>query len=183
MKKLLSVLIILLTTLNNYTHAQESHIEESYYSVQTTLLGIWVNNETKIGDKIALRSEIGFDSGTWVGSSHDGFSYALAPVITIEPRLYYNLEKRKQRNKNISRNAGNFLSIKTSYHPDWFTISNRDLKVTSDISIIPTWGLKRNIGNSKFNYEAAFGLGYRYYFRELEWNPAYNLSFRIGYSF
>ncbi|GGE99963.1 hypothetical protein SAMN05443634_102209 [Chishuiella changwenlii] len=187
MKKILPFIAILIM-LSSYTNAQESHIEKSYYSIQTGFLGVWVNNESKIGDKFALRSEIGFDSGIWGGSYYDKTGFIMTPVITVEPRLYYNLDKRKQQNKNIKRNAGNFLSVKTSYHPDWFTISNtNNLNVISDISIIPTWGIKRNIGFSNFNYEIGIGAGYQYIFsnsnRPAKSDIMYNLNLRIGYSF
>ena len=34
--------------------------------------------------------------------------------------------------------CGHFISLKTSYHPDWFVISNTgNISVISDISIIP----------------------------------------------
>jgi len=70
-------------------------------------------------------------------------------------------------------------------------ISNySNINIISDISIIPTWGIKRNIGNH-FNYEAGFGVGYHYIFAE---NAGYignsnkgevdiNLHLRIGYRF
>ncbi len=44
----------------------------------------------------------------------------MTPVITAEPRWYYNLNKRVSKSKNIEGNSGNFISLKTSYHPDWF---------------------------------------------------------------
>ena len=63
-------------------------------------------------------------------------------------------------------NQGNFLSIKTSYHPDWFVISNYDnINIISDISIIPTWGIRRNIGKH-FNSET--GIGYRYILAKMQ---------------
>lgn len=189
MKKLLTALVIVLSTFGYYGNAQESHIEDSFYTVQTGIIGIWANNETKIGNKLALRSEIGFDSGIWGGgNSNSGTGFAMIPVITVEPRFYYNLEKRKKENKNISRNSGNFLSLKTSYHPDWFVISNNNIRVVSDLTIIPTFGIRRNIGLSNFNYEAVFGMGYQHIFKQQnttlsKGDIAYNLGFRVGYSF
>ncbi|GAL79713.1 hypothetical protein JCM19274_3125 [Algibacter lectus] len=67
----------------------------------------------------------------------------LAPVIRLEPRWYYNLDKRVSKSRSISGNAGNFLALQTSYHPNWFTISNYDnVEVVNQVSIIPTWGYK-----------------------------------------
>jgi hypothetical protein len=70
----------------------------------------------------------------------------MTPVITAEPRWYYNLNKRVNKSKRIDGNNGNFISLKTSYHPDWFVISNYDnINIISDISLVPTWGIRRNI--------------------------------------
>ena len=70
-----------------------------------------------------------------------------------------------------------------------FVISNTDnVSVISDISIIPTWGIRRNIGKH-LNYEAGIGIGYRYVFAkqagflENESEAAVNLHLRIGYRF
>ena len=112
--------------------------------------------------------------------------FFMTPVITVEPRWYYNLEKRQSKSKNISGNSGNFVSLQTSYHPNWFVISNYDnLKTFNLITVIPTWGIKRNVGKH-FTYETAIGIGYGHQFREgfgdLEGVTA-NLHLRIGYRF
>ncbi len=113
----------------------------------------------------------------------------MTPVITAEPRWYYNLNTRLSKSKNIEGNSENFISLKTSFHPDWFVISNYDtIKIISDISIVPTWGIRKNIGNN-FNYETGIGLGYRYIFAkqagylENESDAVLNLHLRIGYRF
>ena len=107
----------------------------------------------------------------------------MTPVISVEPRWYYNLEKRLSKSKSISGNSGNFVSLQTSYHPDWFVISNYDnLKTFNLITIIPTWGIKRNIGKH-FTYETSIGVGYGYQFRG-EYDDvngiAIDLNLRIG---
>jgi hypothetical protein len=113
----------------------------------------------------------------------------MTPVITLEPRLYYNLNKRVKKSRRIDGNSGNFISLKTSYHPDWFVISNTEnVSVISSISIIPTWGIRRNIGKH-FTYETGIGIGYRYAyakqagFLENESEGTVNIHLRIGYRF
>ncbi|WP_298895133.1 hypothetical protein [uncultured Psychroserpens sp.] len=169
--------------------SQNASVEQSTYGIQTGFLGIWAHNETKLSNSIALRSEIGLDSGIWGGDFYDGTGFLMTPVITLEPRLYYNLNKRVNKSRRIDGNSGNFISLKTSYHPDWFVISNTDnVNVISDISIIPTWGIRRNIGKH-FTYETGIGIGYRYIFAkqagflENESETTVNLHLRIGYRF
>jgi len=184
-----TLFIILLCNLTFYSYSQNKGIEKSVFGIQTGVLGVWIQNESKIGGEIALRSEIGLDAGLFGGSLFydGGTGYLLIPTITVEPRWYYNLDKRASRSKNISDNAGNFISLKTSFLPDWFVISNyENINIINQVTIIPTWGIRRNIGQH-FNYEAGFGIGYRYSFAksagfiENEGDIAANLHLRIGY--
>lgn len=187
MKKIIT---LTLTCITLSTQAQETSVEKSTFGAQTGFLGIWVHNETRLSNSIALRSEIGFDSGIWGGDFYDKTGFLLAPVLTIEPRFYYNLDRRHLKDKKTSNNNGNFFSLRTSYHPDWFVISNTEnVKIISDLSFVPTWGIRRNINNSNFVYEAGFGAGYQYVFakqagyNENESHFLLNLHLRIGYSF
>jgi len=187
MKKFLLTLTLCGLTL--IAKSQNASVEESTFGIQTGFLGVWVHNETKLSNSIALRTELGFDSGIWGGDFYSKTGFLMTPVITAEPRWYYNLNKRENKSRRIDGNSGNFISLKTSYHPDWFVISNTDnVSVISDISIIPTWGIRRNIGKH-FTYETGFGIGYRYYFSksagylENEGEVDVNLHLRIGYRF
>ncbi len=152
-------------------------------------MGVWVHNEYGLSNQIALRSEIGLDAGFFGGGFYDTNGFIMAPVFRLEPRWYYNLDKRVRKNRRIDGNSGNFISLKTSYRPDWFVISNVDgLRLVSDVSFIPTWGIRRNVGNH-FTYETGIGLGYVYYvakragFLENEGDVALNLHLRFGYRF
>ncbi|MGJ5642724.1 hypothetical protein [Formosa sp. S-31] len=188
MKNLLFTLAFCGLSLFNY--AQSSIVEKSIFNIQTGFLGIYFNNESRLANSIALRSEIGLDTGIWGNDINNIDSFLLTPVITLEPRWYYNLNKRVQKKKKTTKNTGNFVSIKTSYHPDWFTISSENnINFTPDISIIPTWGIRRHIG-SHFNFETGIGIGYlhyffkeQYFYFEDEDQVALNLHLRIGYSF
>ncbi|ACU03194.1 hypothetical protein [Pedobacter heparinus] len=187
MKK--KLLLVALLGLSKLTNAQEAKVEKSVFGVQTGYLGLWVNNESRLADKFVIRTEVGFDAGFWANSFYDQTGFLMAPVLIVEPKYYYNMAKRLEKGRNISDNAANYLSIKTSYHPDWFVVSNYDnINVISDISIIPSWGIRRNLGKN-FNYELGLGLGVRYIFAkqagyaENEINLADNISFKIGYKF
>ncbi len=169
--------------------SQNASVEQSTYGIQTGFLGIWVHNESKLSTHFALRSELGLDTGIYGSDVNDVDGLILVPTITVEPRWYYNLNKREKKSKRIDGNSGNFISIKTTYHPDWFVISNQEnINFISDISIVPTWGIRRNIGNH-FNYETGIGIGYVHYFKEdnvillNESDVAVNLYLRIGYRF
>jgi hypothetical protein len=107
-------------------------------------------------------------------------------VIVIEPRYYYNLQKRAKDAKRIDGNSGNFIALKASYHPEFALFNADDAPVVSDFAIIPTWGIRRNIGDH-FNYEAGLGVGYSYTLAERAGYSAdesgleLNMHLRIGY--
>lgn len=183
------IIILVFLSLSIFCNAQNVSVEKSVFGIQTGFLGIWGHNESRLSNKIALRSELGFDTGFWGGFFYDEDGFLLTPVLTLEPRFYYNLNKRNSKSKNITNNSGNFISVKTSYHPDWFVISSvKDISIISDISFIPTFGIRRNIG-THFNYEAGLGFGYRYIFAKAagyysnESEATANLHLRIGYVF
>ncbi len=187
MKNLILALIFFCFTL--IAKSQTASVENSTFGIQTGFLGIWAHNEAKLSNQIVLRSELGFDSGIWGGSYYDKTGYVFAPVITLEPRWYYNLNKRVKKDRRIDGNSGNFISLKTSYHPDWFVISNYgNISIVSDVVIIPTWGIRRNLGNH-FTYETGIGIGYVYYFAKAagyldnESDVAVNFHLRMGYRF
>lgn len=187
MRKIVLTLIFCGIAIIAKSQNQNVSVEESTYGIQIGLVGVYAHNETKLSNQIALRSELGLDSRIFGGSFYPKTGYVLTPVITLEPKWYYNLEKRVSKSKNISGNSGNFISLKTSYNPDWFVISNyNNLRLINQISIIPTWGIRRNIGKH-FNYETGIGLGFIHYFAKSagyindKSEAVLNLHLRIGY--
>lgn len=178
MKK--TLLLAMLCGLAFMANAQEASVEKSIFGLKTGFLGFWGHNEARLSDNIAFRTELGFDAGlSGSGGSIDGF--VMLPVLNLEPRWYYNLQKRSQASKSTEGNSGNFLSLKTSFHPDLFVISTDNHGgIDNQLAIIPTWGIRRQLG-SQFNYEAGFGLGYRQSFAG-GGGAAVNLHLRIGYN-
>lgn len=186
MKKIL--LLFTLTFISLISKAQEASVEKSIYGVQIGLVGIYGYGEYKLSNSFALRTELGYDAGPqYLDPDNSRSSITFSPVLSVESRWYYNLKRRVEKNKRIDHNSGNFLSLKISYDPDFLVLSttNRSTFVPNELSIIPTYGVRRNIGK-KFNYETGFGLGY---LRILNNNfadnsgLAMNLYLRIGLGF
>jgi hypothetical protein len=188
MKKTLITLTLCGLTL--IAKAQNTSVEKSTFGLQTGVLGIWAYNEAKLSNAIALRTEIGFDFGIWETTYYDDYDspFIQTPVIVLEPRFYYNLKKRSENSKRIDGNSGNFIALKTSYHPEFALFNTDDAPVVSDFAIIPTWGIRRNIGDH-FNYEAGIGIGYSHTFAKRagyskdESGLEPNMHLRIGYRF
>jgi len=185
MKHCLTIAFICLSFLGK---AQNTSVEKSINQIQIGVLGTWISNETRLCNSITLKSEIGFDGGIEY-TSFEGVSngplYFAAPVFSVSPRWYYNLQSRANKSKSVAGNSANFLSLETSFHPDWFVISNQSgSSIYNQVSIIPTWGLRRMIGNH-FNYEVGAGIGYRHIFTPAFYfdvnEAAFNLILRVGY--
>lgn len=175
-----TLLLSLLTCLS--ASSQNNGVEKDIYSIQTGFLGVWINNEHRIFNEISLRSEIGFDSG-FRGCSGCTTTYAIVPVINLEPRWYYNINKRNAKNQKTN-NSANFITLEINYYPNWFVISNlNNTYISNQVAIIPKWGIRRNIGNSNFNYEAGIGIGRRFYLDEKFSDTTADLHLRIGYTF
>jgi hypothetical protein len=187
MKNKLLAIVLFGLTLN--INAQEVSVEKSIFGIQTGLLGVWVNNEARLSKQIALRSEIGLDSGIFGGQAYEKTGFVMVPVLTLEPRWYYNLGNRNSKGKNIKNNSGNFLTLRTSYSPDWFAISNYNIETyRNQLSLIPKWGIRRNYGKH-LNFETGIGIGEVFFFGKNKEYFAKNsdvtvdLHLRIGYTF
>lgn len=189
MKK--TLFILALCGLASFAKSQNVSVEKSTFGVQTGVLGIWAYNEARLSNSIALRTELGFDFGIWETTYYDDYKspFLLTPVIVIEPRFYYNLKKRSENSKRIDGNSGNFIALKSGFHPDWFVLFNTDnAPVVRDFSIIPTWGIRRNLGEH-FNYETGIGVGFSHTYAQRagyakdKSEMELNMHLRIGYRF
>lgn len=171
--------------------AQDVSVEKSIWGVQAGIFPLSVYNESRLSDNISLRSEalLGFE--LWSGAS-SSTNWAILPYINIEPRWYYNLQKRAEKGKQIENNNGNYFSMQVISQPG-FGISSTNANFNPGLYAIPTYGLRRNI-NKHFNFETAIGFGYGCVFqeykkmdgsiyREAESGTAYSIRLTIGYVF
>lgn len=184
------ILIVLFAFLPFLSEAQTSaSVEKSIWQIQTGYLGVYVSNESRISNHWALRKEIGLNFGYADGFFMERPMITWFPNLNLEPRWYYNLNKRVTKGKKISGNSGNFIAIRTAFYPNVFVLSNYpDVSVVPSLSIVPTWGIRRHIGKH-FNYEAGFGLGYGVSFGKSvgylnnDADINFNLQLRMGYTF
>ena len=177
--------IFILLFLGIYTFSQEkTSVEKSVTGVQIGLFGLDVYNEAILCEKFALRSQVALYPSIWGGDLYNKTGFALAPAISVSPKYYYNLQKRSDAGKNISKNSGNYIAASLEYVPNWFVISNvKGIEVNEMISLIPTWGLRRNFAKN-FNYEFKAGLGIgKILQKDYDTQIVPELSFKIGYDF
>jgi hypothetical protein len=184
MKKAIITTILSIIFFSNIL-AQNVSVDKSLWSIQTGLIGFWINNESKVSNSTVLRAEVGIEATSLYFSNQQTY-YTLNPTIKIEPRWYYNLSKRFKNEKNTTRNAANFVSFQIRIYPqDLVITNNKSVSSVNEQSFIPTWGLRRNL-NKQFNYEFGIGAGLSYDIFKLnnsrpsELSPAINLHLRLS---
>jgi len=180
-----SILTLLPFLLQAQQTPEVASVEKSIFGVQFSSVGFWANNETKLSNTIALRSEIGFRiTNIRLGNPiyRIGNEPFIPLVLILEPRYYYQIKKRYSQGLRIDNNTGYYLSLKIRHHAGWFMLSGSQ---PSNIEIIPCIAFRENIGKH-FNYEIGGGMGYQHTFtsiREEKEYWAFNIVLRIGYTF
>jgi hypothetical protein len=173
-----------------YSIYSQNTLEKSFNTIEAGILGVSLTNESKLNNFFTIKSSLTLGATLWFDRDNDKLKPALLPILSIMPKYYYNLERRKNKNKKIKFNSANYVGLELNYVPSWFVISSseQELSVIDHISIIPKYGFRRNISNSNFNYELNFGVGYfnylnNYLKKEDNHRIIPNLEFKIGYSF
>jgi len=186
MKKTLCYAILAITALGITTvQAQEKPLEK-HFEAGVHLLGVGISYEYPIIDQLTVLGKAQYQMGIFGNS--DYVDYIASLSLGIESRYYYNYNKRVQKGKNVKHNAANFFSLGFDYMPDLLTStsSSDNIIVEKSSHLSPMWNIRRNIGQSNFNYEAGIGLDfYKIHYdnapTENRTGPAIRLS--IGYNF
>lgn len=156
---------------------------ESISTVKVGLLGSWLAYEQPVTDKILINAEIGYEFGIYRNFLSNGTQFLATSTLSIEPRYYYNLEKRAAAGKNNSLNAGGYLAIEIQAAPDWGTYSTdssiSDVSIRKSALILPKIGLKRALGKY-VTFEFAGGLGYQINMGT-DNTPAIGLDLKFGF--
>jgi hypothetical protein len=73
-------------------------------------------------------------------------TFILHPTISVEPRLYYNLGRRKARGRNTALNSGNYVSATVSCFFPSIDGRNGVYRDFYHFGIAPHWGMRRMYG-------------------------------------
>lgn len=118
--------------------------------------------EKKIGQEFTIEMGADFSFDTYYKDASDFQDYALAvnPTIHLEPRYYYNLERRYRRGRNVSNNAASYIGIYSELILNPLIEENNNyFPVYDRFRIGPAWGMQRNIGKRGYwNLNLASGL-------------------------
>ncbi|MGB5359644.1 MAG: hypothetical protein WBN27_06840, partial [Eudoraea sp.] len=99
----------------------------------------------------------GYPDLTFGGS---GFVYIIAPFLDLQHKWFYNFEKRKQKQKTVEGNSGNFWSIR--FITTGPSVAENVTRTSDfDFAIGPTWGIQRRYSKK---FHLLFDIGPQYYF-------------------
>jgi len=176
MKKTIYIIVLALIGISQSTQAQKGLTEN--FNAKIGVIGGWLAYEKPLSDSFLLDIELGYIGGIL------NSEFIFTSTIELEPRYYYNLNKRIQKNKNTKHNSANYLALQLSYIPDILTATtkkNSKINVLKTFSAIPTFGLRRNItGNLNFDFE--IGIGYLWA-KDFDNEVTANLLIGLSYAF
>ena len=117
--------------------------------LRVNLLSPGVGAEFRTGNltSLALSTGITFFPGIdgmntdWKRGTSIGYSFE--PFLGVDYKLFYNLEKRKQKGKNIAYNSANFVSLRSlTLGPP---VSNTIVRQSNfDFLLFASWGIQRS---------------------------------------
>jgi len=174
------ILLAILFFSSSWVMAQENStaLQKGLASFDVGFLGSWLSYEKPLGKQWAFNSQLGMEGG-FSGGGGD-FDYVFTPTITVEPRFYYNLHKRVNKGRKTMNNSADYLTLAGGYVPALFAVTNEDVELIPQFTLIPKWGLRRTIGQRfKFEFAAGYGLA----IREQEAVGQLDLDLNFGYFF
>lgn len=155
-----SYILIILVLCSSLLFSQENVSKDlvDNFGVNLGLISAGINYEKAIAKDLSVNAILQYDGGFYSRLGGDT-QYIFASTISLEPRYYYNRQRRLNRRKNISNNVGNYIAGDLSFGPVLGTISSDDEARALDSYIVGVkYGLRRKvIGN--LNFELAFGVG------------------------
>ena len=183
MKKITFIFLSFL--LFQISKAQDSvSVEKSLIGTSVSPLGsLSFDYEVKLSKEWTLLSNIGFSYDyDKENNSSNSKGYSLRPFLVLEPRWYYNIDRRSKLSKNIKFNTGNYWSLDIKYSPKSVLATNQFYyEFSNAVYFLPSYGLRRTISKNIY-FDGSLYAGYSYVLNN-ETFPASNsesYSFRNG---
>lgn len=177
MKKIL--LVILLSSLGFNANAQNNGDNnlENFGKIELGFHGLSFGYELPVSNKFVWENSLGLGMG--MNSEYQSANYTLdlvRPVPSVKSRLkfVYNINKRKEKGRNILNNAGNYIALQTKYTFGISGVRSLNSAMLTELH----WGIQRNLGG-RFIFNTHVGLGYLqdFNFNSGVFSPTIGISF------
>lgn len=185
MKKSILLLFICLGALSLYSQEKPTPVNNGQttdiFGAQVGVLGAWIHYEKSLDKNFTIDGSLGYTGGLLKGTDNK-LGYIFTTKISVEPRYYYNIEKRFKQGKKTMNNSANFLALDLSYIPDWGTSANKgNVGVDQSFAVIPKYGLRRALSHN-IDFHFAFGIGYQWNNENTD-GVAVGLDLKLGLNF
>ncbi|MGO1752190.1 MAG: hypothetical protein ACTHYV_06835 [Psychroflexus sp.] len=141
---------------------QETRLTEEVFRVN--LINPGVEYEFPTSDFSTLSTGLGVGYSGVIDeltvSKKTGFKYIIAPFLEVQHKLFYNLNKRKRKDKSIVNNSGNFITAGLQAKGPSIA-DNVERTSDYDFSLGLAWGIQRSY---KEKYHLLFHIGPKYFF-------------------
>ena len=152
-----TLLFLLCTSLS---FAQKSNVPlQNLTKLDLGFRGVGFSFEPALGKTMSIDLSTGLGGGYEI--SDNSFTYSwdlLAPAIyvIVNPKFYYNREKRSEKGKNMASNTGNFIGLAIKY-------TSRSIvenpTVWDALLFNLHWGIQRPVGK-RWIFNTHVGVGY-----------------------
>lgn len=188
MKNTILIIVLLFGIYPSFSQVNDSISTVSGHSIQVAPIGIRYNYEQAFGQKFSLNYTASLEYSVfpvfvfdlWHANICFDFEYSLNPVLQIEPRYYFNLNKRAAKGKNTYLNSGGFLALSCTFFLP--PLSYNTDKPLSGFFITPYWGVKR-VWYKHFLFEFGAGLNFFKFFSWKQVGIFPYLNYKLGYQF
>lgn len=179
-----NIFFLLFFIVPNLIYSQQNNLFEAGINI----IGAELSYERNLSNKFSIKSSLGYN-GSIYRTSGSTFNdkknvFVLQPKIKVQPRFYYNKEKRVVKGKNTDYNSADFLSMNLEYLTSELNISNAGFYEPEIFKVGFGWNLRRNIKDTKFIYELSTSLNYFYNTNKLYKDDnkiGPQLNFKFGY--
>ncbi|MBY0478684.1 MAG: hypothetical protein K2Q24_13640 [Chitinophagaceae bacterium] len=158
MIKIILVLIVsgLLHTANAQTPPPKTKLS-SFIKSDLGLQGIGFTYEHGMGKHFSTDGSLGVGGGYNIAEGFIEYQF-LKPALhfSVNPKFYYNLEKRINKGKSAKYNSGNYFGARLKYN---LPLYNRTDIIRTSILTNIHWGIQRAIGHH-WTLNSLFGIGY-----------------------
>lgn len=149
-----------------FIKGESDSLADNLVKVETlfpNLLGL--SYEKKISQQITIYSMLGLvyygkGATTYITIFGPSEYYAITPQITVQPRFYYNLDKRAASDKNVDNNSANYVGFAARFFHQSFFLSNSDRfsRGPAVLDLMLSYGLQRSFFN-RMNFDLAIQPG------------------------
>lgn len=127
-----------------------------------SILPLGYSYERKLADEFTFEVGIDFSFDVYY-ADEDVFednALVINPTIHVEPRYYYNMERRYKRGRNVTNNSASYIGIYAELRMNPLIEENNGYWPVYDrFKIGPAWGIQRNLGRRGYlNFNLGYGL-------------------------